>query len=74
MPPVVGLRLETVDLSHPVRQIALRSFNQEVVMVIHEARRVAEPMIPLDDLGEEGQKALPIAGVRRGERGIAKTV
>jgi hypothetical protein len=43
-------------------------------MVLHEARRVAEPAIPLNDLGEEGQKALPIAGVRRGERGIAKTV
>src|SRR5262249_33679429 len=60
MAPVVILRIETVGLPHPVRQIALRRFNQEVVMVIHEAIRVAEPVIPLDDLGEEGKKALPV--------------
>src|SRR2546430_5288333 len=33
-------------------------------MVIHEAIRVAEPVIPLDDLGEEGKKALPICVIR----------
>jgi hypothetical protein len=45
-----------------------------MVMVLHEASRVAAPVILLEDLGEEGQQALPITGVRRGERGIAKTV
>jgi hypothetical protein len=65
MTPVVVLCIEeTVDLPHPVRQIALRRFNQEVVMVIHEAIRVAEPMIPLDDLGEQARKALPICVIR----------
>ena len=33
-------------------------------MVIHEAIRVAEPVIALDDLGEEGKKALPICVIR----------
>jgi hypothetical protein len=74
MPPVVVLRIETIDLPHPVRPIARRRFQPEVVRVLHEALRVAEPVRALDDLGEEGQQALPIAGVRRGERGIAKTV
>ena len=48
----------------PWRQIALRRFNQEVVMVIHEAIRGAEPVIPLDDLGEEGKKAFPVCVIR----------
>src|SRR5262249_17353123 len=64
MTSVVVLRIETVGLPHPVRQIALRRFNQEVVMVIHEAIRVAEPMIPLDDVGEEGKKALSVCIIR----------
>jgi len=33
-------------------------------MVIHGAIRVAEPVIPLDDLGESGKKALAICVIR----------
>jgi hypothetical protein len=33
-------------------------------MVLPEARRVAEPVIPLNDRGKEGQKALPICVIR----------
>jgi hypothetical protein len=74
MPPVVVLRIETVDLPHPVRHMALRRCNHEVVRILHEASRVAAPVILLEDLGEEGKQALPTARVRRGECGIAKTV
>jgi hypothetical protein len=33
-------------------------------MVIHEAIRVAEPVIALDDLGEEGKEALAVCIIR----------
>src|SRR5262249_32141029 len=64
MPSVVVLRIETISLPHAVRQTALRRLNQEMVMVIHEAIRVAEPVIALDDLGEEGKEALPVCIIR----------
>jgi hypothetical protein len=33
-------------------------------MVLHEAIRVAEPVIPLDDLGEQDKKTLSVCVIR----------
>jgi hypothetical protein len=35
--PVKELRVHTVELPHPQGEVAIRRFNQEMIMVVHEA-------------------------------------
>jgi len=41
--------------------VRVRIYTGLVVMVMHEAIWLVEPMLPLDDLDEQGKTALPIA-------------
>jgi hypothetical protein len=50
------LRIHSIQLTHAEREIAVRRFNQKMIMVIHEAVGVANPIIALIDVLEGIQK------------------
>jgi hypothetical protein len=52
MSPVVRLRIAAVELPHAKRQIRLWGFQEEMIVVIHQAIGMAEPAIPIDHMGE----------------------
>jgi hypothetical protein len=45
----VSLGIDAIDLPHPSGEIGVRCFNQDVIVVIHEAIGMAEPIIALYD-------------------------
>ena len=58
--PVIFLGVNAVELSHPTRKVSFRSFQNEVVMVIHEAPGMAEPMESLDYKTEQIEEVFSI--------------
>ena len=51
--PVEALRVQPVELSHCERQIRERRLHREVVVVAHEAVRVQDERVALDDLRDD---------------------
>ena len=58
--PVVSLGIDAVYLSHSLRKVSLRGFNDQMVMVVHETIGMAEPMKPLDNTTEKFQEVQAI--------------
>jgi hypothetical protein len=56
MPPVERLGIPTIQLSHTEGQIRLRRFHEEMIVIIHQTIRMAEPSIAIDDMREQGEK------------------
>ena len=50
------LRIDAVQLPHTQGEIAVRRFDQEVIVVVHQAVSMTEPVIPLIDVLEGVQK------------------
>ncbi len=61
MGTVEGLGVDTVQLAHPGGQIAFRSFDQQVVVVVHQAVGMAEPVEAPDNLTRELKEQLTVA-------------
>ena len=53
MPTVVRLGIAAIQLAHTQRQIGLRRFDQEMIVIVHQAVGMTEPAIAIDDMGEE---------------------
>lgn len=60
MPPIRRLGEDAVQLTHPLREIPLRRFEDEVVVVRHQTIGVTEPVEPLDDLRQHLEKGLAV--------------
>ena len=62
MPTIVRLCVAAIELAHAEREIGLRRLDQQMIVVIHQAVRMAEPAIAIDHLGEHGLplRAIPI--------------
>jgi len=60
VPSVEGLGVDPVELSHPLGQIPFRGFDQEVVVIVHQAIGRTEPMKPLDHRAEDQNEVLSI--------------
>jgi hypothetical protein len=60
MTPVEALRIRGVQPSHASREIGLRRFDQEMIVIAHEAVRVKAPSLLPNLAREERKKALPI--------------
>ena len=62
--PVVAtvktLGVNPVYVPHPLGKFAFNCFYQQVVVVVHKAIGVTEPVEPFDHLLEDGQKPLPV--------------
>ena len=56
MATVIRLRIAAIELAHAEGQIRLRRFEEQMIVVIHEAIDVTEPAIPIDHMSQEGQK------------------
>jgi hypothetical protein len=61
MPTAVGLGIPAVQLAHAQRQISLRRFDEQMIVVVHQTVRVAAPSVPIDDMGEQREPLRPIA-------------
>jgi hypothetical protein len=57
---VKALGINTVKLAHAGGKIAAWRFNQQVVVIIHQAACVAEPAKSLNTIGQNTQEQLPI--------------
>jgi hypothetical protein len=60
MPTVVRLRVAAIELAHAEREIGLRRFNEQMIVVIHQTVGVAKPPVPIDDVGQQRQPLRPI--------------
>ncbi|GAB1234673.1 hypothetical protein UT5_10690 [Ferrigenium sp. UT5] len=52
---IEGLRIDTVEVAHALRKVALDGFDDEVVVVVHQAPRMTDPVEALAGLGEDFQ-------------------
>ena len=64
MPSVVPLGIHAVELSGTLGQIALWGLDHQVVMVIHETKGMAQPVVALDHMGEQIEECLPVRIIR----------
>ena len=60
MPPVKGLRVDTVDLTHQTREVGAPRVNNKMVMVIHQAISERDGVKALHRLGGDIQKTLTV--------------
>jgi hypothetical protein len=60
MLPVEALRVNAIKLPYAARQVGLGVFQQEVVMVVHQAVGVQLSVEPIDDRGQDSQEVLPV--------------
>jgi hypothetical protein len=64
---IEALRIDTVELPHPVGEIAIGSFHDQMVMGIHETKGMAEPVVMVRNIRQKVEKAcaVGIIGVDR---------
>lgn len=53
---VVGLGVYPIELPHSFGQVSIRRFNDQVVVIVHEAISMADPVKPFVDLSERVQE------------------
>ena len=57
---IVALGVDSIKLPHPRGEVAPGGFDEEVVVVIHQAVSMTEQVMPLRYRGEDIQKCLSI--------------
>jgi len=57
---ITFLCINTIKLAHPLRQVALRRFNKNMVMVIHQTPGMTSPVKPAAHLRKHIQPDLTI--------------
>jgi len=60
MDSIIPLGVDPIELAHPSRQMAVRGLDQKMIMIVHQAVRMTEPVRAAHDGGEDGEKGLPI--------------
>ena len=60
MPLIESLRVESVQLSHADRQVAIRGFNENMVVIAHEAVSVTDPVVAFIDPIKSIKKVLAV--------------
>jgi len=50
------LRVDTIELSHPARQVRLRCFSHQVVVIAQQTPGMANPVIGIAYITEQRQK------------------
>src|SRR5262249_8677210 len=64
VPPVEPLRVDAVQPMHPTRYVCVRRLHEKVIVVRHQAVRMAAPFERRDDLSEQLQESESVARVR----------
>ena len=63
MSRVIRLCIVAIDLAHPERQISVQGFEQEMLVIVHQALGIAQPTIPINDMPEHGEWLRPVTVV-----------
>jgi hypothetical protein len=63
VPFVKELRIDAVELSHADRQIAVRGFDQQMIVIGHEAVSVTNPVISFLDVLEGVQEVFTVMAI-----------
>jgi hypothetical protein len=53
MLPVKFLGIDAAQLAHSHRKVGLYGFNQQVIMIVHQAVAIAYPLIPHDNFANQ---------------------
>ena len=57
------LGIDAIQLAHAERQVSLRRFNKQMIVVVHETVGVADPMIALINVAEHPEEGFTVAVV-----------
>jgi hypothetical protein len=57
---VVGLGVYPIELPHSFGQVSIRRFNNQMIVIVHQAIGMADPVKPLVDLSERIQEKFTI--------------
>jgi hypothetical protein len=60
MPLIESLRIDTVQLPHAYRKIPVGCINEQMVMIVHQAIGVAEPIVPKGNIRKGIQENLSV--------------
>ena len=60
VPPVVALSIDAVELAHPFGKVCLGSFDDQVIMIVHQTGGVAQPVKALHDFSQALQERMAI--------------
>ena len=63
MPSVGHLCIPAIQLAHAEREIRLRGFKEEMIVVVHQTIGMAEPAVPIDDVREYREELRAVAVV-----------
>lgn len=63
MSPIVVLRIAAVELPHAQREIRLRRFDEEMIVIVHQAVGMAQPAVAIDDVGQNREPLGAVAVV-----------
>jgi len=56
LPSIVLLGIDTVQLAHAAGEIAVRRFNQKVLMIAHQAISMTQPVMLLADFAKQAKE------------------
>ena len=56
VPSIVLLGIDTVQLAHAAGEIAVRRFNQKVLMIAHQAVSMTQPVVLLADFAKQAKE------------------
>jgi len=74
VPSIEKLRVAAVHHSHAEGQLLLRGLDDQVIVVRHQAVRMAGPVVPSDDRAQQRQECLPVNIVEEDLAMIGATV
>jgi hypothetical protein len=82
MTSVIALGIDAVELAHPLGDLCLKGFDNQMIMVAHQTVRMAEPVKAVNDLLQTFQEgvAIPIvidnifSGVAAGRHRVNRSV
>src|SRR4030065_698585 len=60
MPLIESLRIDTVQLPHAYRKISVGCINEQMVMIVHQAVGMAEPIVPKGNILKRIQEHLSV--------------
>jgi hypothetical protein len=60
MPTIRALRIHAVELAHPLREIAIRGLNHQMIVIAHQAVGVTQPVEILDHRSQNIQKSMTV--------------
>jgi hypothetical protein len=62
--PIEGLCIAPIQLPHPAQKVRGRGFDQQMMVVVHQAVRMAASAKPIDHARQERQEGRAVPGIR----------